>query len=326
MRPAILFLATLYLLIFPGCDLVSPGDAIPPGAIVHVGEGSRTIFTSRIDGSRPTAVTDGTFSVATPRWSPDGRRIAFLSRSFSEESNDALVIMNADGSDPQPIRVPPNDQTVGMVYFGWSPDGAAIAFSRCSRSNCSDAALFILDLASREVRQMTEVGPGAGEPTWSPDGGKIAAAILESGDDDVGTSTSLAIVDVESRDLERVRTYQRKDNDFWLRYPAWSPDGSRIAYTLWSPYRTRIIIYTVATGEVSEIEDLRGWSRPLWSADSRSLVVHLERDVIPDEGAAEPLRRALFRALYSLDTGHLSEYGPLEGLVFLEIPDWHPRR
>jgi Tol biopolymer transport system component len=301
---------TLIVLALPGCDLFSPGDAIPSDPILFVNSDGG-LYTSRFDGSRPTPITDGSFDVDLPRWSPDGRRIAFTSRILGESEHPVLVIMNADGSDPQPVRIAPNDQTLRMGSFAWSPDGTAIAFSH--------GGLFILDLATREVSQMTE-GIVVGGTSWSPDGRSIAAVIFDRDGDEM--AYSLAIVDVESRDLERVRTYDYEIGNLasWLRHPAWSPDGSRIAYTLGWPYGGRNYIYTVASGEVREIEDLEGWSRPMWSADDRSLVLH--RYVFQGQHDAG----LLFRGLYSLDAGHLSEFGPLEGVPKVSIPDWHPTR
>ena len=84
------------------------------------GQGSGGLYVVNPDGSGKRRVVE-TAGHATPSWSPDGRRIAFQTRS-----GPGLAVVNADGSGQQNL-------TTGS-YPAWSPDGRRIAFVRADNS------------------------------------------------------------------------------------------------------------------------------------------------------------------------------------------------
>ena len=91
-------------------------------------EGGRSLFTIRPDGSGLSRITtDATARDDQPSWSPDGTRLVFR-RSYSGPGGTAagidLVIVRADGSDPQRLSQPGREE-----WPSWSPDGSSIAFA-----------------------------------------------------------------------------------------------------------------------------------------------------------------------------------------------------
>ena len=100
-------------------------------------------------------------------WSPDGSRFAFV--VFADGDNQ-IVIVDADGDRDRTIAF----EDIGAVNNpAWSPDGGRIAFSGM-RGGISD--LYVYDLATEELDQLTNDRFADFHPAWSPDGRTLAFA------------------------------------------------------------------------------------------------------------------------------------------------------
>jgi Tol biopolymer transport system component len=145
------------------------GDAI---AFVSPRDGNPEVYLVNADGSERRRLTRNTVRDSNPVWSPNGRRIAF-------ESNWQVWVMNADGSGQR--RLTRNGGR--NVAPAWSPDGQRIAFERrlgrrqslpwCS--GCGSALYFevwVMNANGSQARLLAR--DAAQQPSWSPDGRKIA--------------------------------------------------------------------------------------------------------------------------------------------------------
>ncbi len=123
------------------------------------------------DGSRRRRLTHSTQATHRyPRWSPDGKRIAFtryMDRTQSQTTAEVFV-MNADGTNPQRLTY----NNVFDVDSAWSPDGRSLAFTSTRTGSWE---VFVIELATRTLTQLTglEGDTGSGSPDWSPDGTQI---------------------------------------------------------------------------------------------------------------------------------------------------------
>lgn len=110
----------------------------------------------------------------SPTFAPDGRRLAFVSTRAGQPQ---VYGMASDGTD-QDLLAPFDYGATGSSNAPeWSPDGASVVFHRdVNRA----PQVFVLDVASRKVRQLTSSGRNE-DPTWAPDGRHIAFVSDRSG-------------------------------------------------------------------------------------------------------------------------------------------------
>lgn len=143
--------------------------------ITYVSYPEGTLWRSRIDGSDRRQLTIPPMAVVNPRWSPDGRLIAFtdFSNGSRKEIDDGtprrIYVISADGGSPMLIAAGPANPTDPA----WSPDGNSIAYSGGGADNASDA-IQILDI--RTQRSVAVPGSqGFWSLRWSPDGKHLIA-------------------------------------------------------------------------------------------------------------------------------------------------------
>jgi tricorn protease len=143
-------------------------------------------------------------------WSPDGKRIAFLSDMDGEEE---VYVVAQDGSgEPEQLT----DGGQAMRYQPvWSPDGARIAFSDKS------GKLYVLEVESRKLEEIADEARGQiRDYAWSPHGGHLAFSMS-----DPGGFRSIYLWTADGGKVTRVT------GEWFNEYgPAWDPDGDYLFY------------------------------------------------------------------------------------------------
>jgi Tol biopolymer transport system component len=146
-------------------------------------------------------------------WSPDGRRIAYRDSTRGINDNDEIVVAAADGSTRRNIT----DDPANDWGPDWSPDGSTIAFN--SDRDGGRLRGYLVDPDGSDLRRL-DIDAWVEYPSFSPDGTKI---VFEGHD---GSDYEVYVADIATG-----RTQELTDDPGGDGWPAWSPDGSTIAFT-----------------------------------------------------------------------------------------------
>jgi len=215
-----------------------------------------------------------------PRWSPDGRYLAFL--SARGEGKTQVWTLRRQGGEAEQLTDTP--QSVGA--FEWSPDSSRLALVLQDLKPEHRAAIeageefeddkpgpwvidreffktdyvgyldrrrrhiYVFDVADRELAQLTGGDYDDASPAWSPDGMKIAFVSNRTDDADLNYNTDIWLVSSAPAEggmgpLTQVTTNPGVDDS-----PAWSPDGQSITHTSTNPAQSPI--YAMVNVAVSD--------------------------------------------------------------------------
>jgi Tol biopolymer transport system component len=193
---------------------VGGGGGLPLLFVSNRGQDKTTdIYKINPDGSGLARLTEDPANDTDPRWSPDRRRIAFVSDRSGLNQIHLMTI-----SDFQVTRL--SDHPNALVSPTWSPRGDLIAAIEQAPSN---EKIIVIDVETGEQVGSHIVGlPGLANLAWAPESQVMAFSALVEEQDDQRDIFSLNIEDGRLTNL----TNRPGDDD----RPAWSPDGDRLAF------------------------------------------------------------------------------------------------
>jgi eukaryotic-like serine/threonine-protein kinase len=229
-----------------------------------------TLRRSKIDGSQKLQLVFPPMVAYLPRWSPDGKQIAFFGHPPGEHFQ--IYLISAEGGSPELLYH--ND--TNLADPNWSPDGKSLAFGENSLNN-QGSAIYIFDLSTRVATKLPG-SDGLYSPRWSPNGRYIAAIPLDS--------LKLMLFD---------RTTQKWSElaKLFVAYPNWSRDGRYIYFDGILDNKESFFRVQVSDGKLERLFGLDGFqpaSGPfgIWSG------------LAPD-GTPLVVRDASIQEIYALD-------------------------
>ena len=133
--------------------------------------GASSLWVSQIDGSHKVQITKPPLLTQLPRWSPDGKWIAFMGKE--PEQPWRVRVVSADGGSYAPVT-PVNDEEGAPT---WSPDRGQVAFGGMTRLPTRTRGPLAIHILNLKTGQLSQVPGSEGLWTarWSPDGRYIAA-------------------------------------------------------------------------------------------------------------------------------------------------------
>ena len=210
------------------------------------------IWVVPLDGSaEPRRFTSGERRDGMPRWSPDGRWLAFTSNRGGEKQTAQLYVIPAEGGEARKLT----DLKEAVEDAAWSPDSTRIAFTARTRDEAYEEEderkrkprrvtrlfykldsvgwttdrrrhIYVVGLEGEEPRQLTHGDSEEETPTWSPDGSRIVFSSLRGEDWDRELINRLYSLDVDGGG----DPVQLTDDAASRVRPAFSPDGTQVAY------------------------------------------------------------------------------------------------
>ncbi len=254
-----------------------------------------SIWLAAADGSWNRKFTHSNAKDSAPRWSPDGATLAFLS-DRSEKTQ--LYLMPVNGGEAQRLT----DLTNGVSEPVWSPDGSSIVVTskvgpegmiRLSQQTADDRKnveeksdvkvirtlrfkldgegflgdlkrhIFLVGVDSGDITALTEGDWDDAQPSWSPDGSRIAFSSNRTDDREFNRKSDIWIVDVGDRSTTPVTA---ADGQYGT--PAFAPNGRSIAYVGY-PFSGQFGPNTISSL----------WIKTLPDGEPRNVAARIDRDI-----------------------------------------------
>ena len=295
----------VYALTSVGDPRISPDGQRVAYVVMRIDEEANAyrtaIWVAPLDGSEePRQFTSGERNDGSPRWSPDGRWLAFVSNRDGDEkkAKGQLYVLPADGGEPRKLT----DGKESVESVAWSPDSSRIAFARRVPDEAYEEEddrkraprrftrvffkldsvgwtadrrkhVFVVGLDGDEERQLTDGDCEDDTPAWAPDGKRIVFGSLRGDTWDTDFNEALYELEVDAEGAEPKRL---TGTDESAGSASFSPDGALIAY-----------IHSPEDGTFphhGQIAVMRADG-----SDRRVLTASLDRQCAPFPGAREPV-------------------------------------
>jgi Tol biopolymer transport system component len=188
-------------------------------------------------GGSPLRLTSSPKADGQPRWSPDGKSLAFVS---AREERTQIWLISPFGGEAEKLT----DSKSGIQSFQWSPDGSKIAYvalrdqtpeeerrikekddAQEVDKNFRKTRIWVFTVATKQATELVKDDLQMGDVQWSPDGTQLAYSTTPTPKADDGSRSDIWIVPVAGGAPRKLIENPGPD-----AAPRWSPDGRTIAF------------------------------------------------------------------------------------------------
>jgi len=200
--------------------------------VAYVSLPEQTLWTSKLDGSQRLQLSYPPLRASWPRWSPDGKQIAFVGIPPGQKAK--MCTVSTDGGTPREM-IP--EDTENQWDPNWSPDGTRIVFGGAYYD--PSPTIRILDVKTRQISTVPG-SKGLFSPRWSPDGRYVKAQTCDS--------HSCMLFDFTTQRWEEIAKVPGG-------YAAWSRTGDYVYFLRWDGPRS-VMRVRIRDRKVEHVADL----------------------------------------------------------------------
>jgi eukaryotic-like serine/threonine-protein kinase len=214
--------------------------------VVYITYPEGTLWKSRVDGSDRRQLTYPPIYATMPRWSPDGKQIAFQG-AMPDKSLLKVFVMSADGGTPQELLA---DDQIGEDDANWSLDGNSLVFAHNPTLGSTNPNDFVLARYDFKSKQMSNLPGSSGlyGPRWSPDGRFICGLTFDQ--------KRLMLFELTKGQWSDLVAGQQ------IEYPNWTRDGRYVYFETATDAGRELLRVNVTTRRTERVLSLKGIARP----------------------------------------------------------------
>jgi len=195
-----------------------------------------TMWRSKVDGTQKLQLVFPPMLAYLPRWSPDGKQLAFFGHPPGEPWQ--IYMVPAEGGSPELIY----RSATNSADPNWSPDGKSLVFGENSLNN-QGSAVYVLDLKARNATKLPG-SDGLFSPRWSPDGRYIVAITLDS--------LQLMLFDFTTQKWTELAK-------IFVAYPTWSRDARYLYFDGILDNQEGYFRVQISSGKLERLFNLKGF-------------------------------------------------------------------